>query len=53
MKFRITLAAFVLAMAPAAAMAMCSWDSKQTASSCGEGQVWDAQTETCITPLSS
>ncbi len=54
MKLKIILAAAALAFAPGMAAAMCSWEkTQQSASQCGAGQVWDADSETCITPLSS
>ena len=54
MKIRLAIAALALAVAPsfAAAMGGCSWERTTTsASACGEGQVWDAGSETCITPV--
>ena len=54
MKIKITLAALVLAATPGLAVAMCSgMKPQQTALSCAEGQVWDSQTSTCVTPVSS
>lgn len=54
MKVRLTLAALVLAATPGLAVAMCSgMKPAQTAMSCADGTVWDSQTGTCITPVSS
>jgi hypothetical protein len=54
MKLKITLAALALSLSPALASAMCSsMKMDQTASACAEGQVWDAATSVCITPVSS
>ncbi|MCC5984199.1 MAG: hypothetical protein JJU42_07530 [Rhodobacteraceae bacterium] len=56
MKTKATLAALALAMAPSVALAWsgCStMTPQQTAAACTEGQVWDSEARTCITPLSS
>ena len=55
MKVKTFLVAAVLAMTPGLAMAMggCVSMTPTTASACGEGQVWDADTRACVTPLSS
>lgn len=54
MKLKVTLAALVLGFAPALASAMCSsMKPAQTASACAEGQIWDADSATCIEPVSS
>ncbi len=54
MKLKATLAALALMFTPAIASAMCSWGKmEQTASACAEGQVYDADTMTCIEPVSS
>ena len=54
MKLKMTLAAAVLAFAPGMAAAMCSWEkTQQSASQCGAGQVWDTDSQACITPVSS
>ena len=54
MKLKLTLAALALALAPGMASAMCSWEkTQQSASQCSSGQVWDADSQSCITPLSS
>ncbi len=56
MKTKATLAALALAMAPSVALAWggCgTMKPEQTASACTEGQVWDSDARTCITPLSS
>ncbi|MCC5956857.1 MAG: hypothetical protein JJU07_12200 [Natronohydrobacter sp.] len=52
MKLKITLAALVLGLTPALASAMCS-TRHDTASACAEGQIYDADTMTCIEPVSS
>ena len=53
MKFRLAIAALALAVAPSFAVALggCGMDRTTSASTCGEGQVWDAASETCITPV--
>ncbi len=54
MKLKIAVTALVISLSPAIASAMCSSIAPaQTASSCLEGQVWDAESATCITPMSS
>ena len=56
MKTKATLAALALAMTPSLALAWggCgSMTPQQTASACTDGQVWDSDTRSCITPLSS
>ncbi len=53
MKLKLTLAAVALTLAPGMAAAMCSWEKSQSASQCGAGQVWDADSQTCTTPPSS
>lgn len=51
MIIRTFVAALALALSPALASAMCSDRHKSTVSHCGLGQVYDAATETCITPV--
>ena len=54
MKFRLAIAALALAVAPSFAVALggCGMDRVTTsASSCADGQIWDAASETCITPV--
>lgn len=54
MKIRIFLATLAVGLAPGIAMAMggCGWEhATQTASQCGEGQIWDGASQTCITPV--
>jgi len=53
MKFRLAIAALALAVAPGFALALggCGMDRTTSASACAEGQVWDAASETCITPV--
>lgn len=54
MKLKTTLAALVLGFLPGmAAAAGCSWHQEQTANACAEGQVFDTETESCITPATS
>lgn len=54
MKVKVIVAAAALALAPGMAAAMCSWEkTQQSASQCGQGQVWDAESGTCIAPVSS
>lgn len=54
MNLKIALAALALSLSPALASAMCSdMRPAQTASMCAEGQVYDADSATCIEPLSS
>lgn len=54
MKIKATLLAAALVALPGVAAAMC-WDRphEQTASSCTDGQVWDADAGSCVTPMSS
>ena len=53
MKLRLILAAAALALAPGIAAAQCNWSASQSASQCGAGQVWDGDSQTCVTPPSS
>ncbi|MCC6000890.1 MAG: hypothetical protein JJU19_08510 [Pararhodobacter sp.] len=55
MKVKTFLAAAALALMPGFALAMggCGSMAPQSASACGEGQVWDAATQACVTPVSS
>lgn len=53
MKLKVTLAALILGLSPTLAAAMCSTKPHQTASACAEGQVFDADSATCIDPVSS
>jgi hypothetical protein len=49
MKLKTTLAALALALTPGLAAAYCGGEkAKITASACGEGQVYDAATATCV-----
>jgi hypothetical protein len=53
-KIKTTLAAMVLVALPGMAMAMgCNTMRATTASACGEGQVWDTGSQTCIIPTTS
>lgn len=54
MKLKVLFIAAALVLTPGLALAMgCSWSTPQSASACGEGQVWDASTQACVTPISS
>ncbi len=54
MKLKIALATLALTLSPAIASAMCSsMKPDRTASACAEGQVFDADSRTCIEPISS
>jgi hypothetical protein len=53
MTMRTALVALVLGLTPALAWASCSTMHQTTASACGEGQVWDAASQTCIIPQTS
>lgn len=54
MKLKLALAAIALSLTPALASAMCSGMMPETtASSCMAGQVWDADTATCMDPATS
>ena len=54
MKLKLLLAATALALAPGMAAAMCSWEkTQQSAGQCSAGQVWDAESQSCIVLPSS
>lgn len=54
MKVKAVVAALVLMVAPGMAMAMCGWErTQQSASQCEQGTTWDAESQTCIAPVSS
>jgi hypothetical protein len=53
MTLKTALVALVLGLAPALAWAHCGDHIRTTASNCGEGQVWDEASQTCITPQTS
>lgn len=55
MKIKTTLAMIALALAPSVALAQgCVHENmSQSASQCAPGQVWDATSQTCVTPASS
>ncbi len=53
MKVKAVVAALVLTVAPGMAMAMCGWERSQSASQCEQGMTWDAESQTCIAPVSS
>lgn len=49
MFLKTTLAAFALILVPGFALAQgCSFETQSM--SCAEGQIWDAESGTCITP---
>ncbi|MBD3765965.1 MAG: adenylosuccinate lyase [Rhodobacterales bacterium] len=52
MKLRVLLASAALALAPGLALAMCGHD-QVTAGQCAPGQTWDAETQSCVTPVGS
>ena len=56
MKIKATLAAMALAMTPSLALAWggCgSMTPEQTAASCTDGQIWDSESSSCVTPATS
>lgn len=54
MKLKLGLAAIVLALTPAMAAAMCGDRMKpSTASLCADGQIWDADSASCVEPVTS
>jgi hypothetical protein len=55
MKLKVTIAALALATLPSLSFAMCSWSEHKstTASQCAEGQVYDADSGTCVTATTS
>lgn len=54
MRLKTLLAAAALALAPGMAFAMGGCGSmQQSAAACTDGQIWDAGSESCITPPSS
>ncbi|MCC5991534.1 MAG: hypothetical protein JJT99_03325 [Rhodobacteraceae bacterium] len=54
MKFKLGLAAIVLALTPAMAVAMCGDRMKPvTASVCADGKIWDAKSASCVDPVTS
>jgi len=55
MQFKTILAVLALTAAPSLALAQGCNHAKmqQSASQCALGQVWDAATEKCVTPVSS
>ncbi len=49
MTLKMTLAIVAMALIPALASAQCRGDMKtQSSSACGEGQVWDTETQACV-----
>ena len=54
MSVKTLIVAAALAVAPTFAVAMGGCGSmQQTAAACGDGQVWDADSQSCIIPPSS
>lgn len=54
MKLKTTLAALVLGFLPGLALAEgCSWHQEMTANACADGQVYDSDSGSCITPVTS
>lgn len=54
MKLKMTLAALTLGFLPGMALASgCSWHKEATANACAEGQVYDTESGSCITPATS
>ena len=53
MTLRTAFVALVLGLTPAMAWASCSPAIHTTAAACGEGQVWDSASGTCVTPPTS
>jgi hypothetical protein len=53
MKLKTTLAALVLGFLPGIAAASCGWHKEATANACAEGQVYDSESGSCITPATS
>lgn len=53
MTLKTAFIALVLASAPALAWASCASMHQTSASACGEGQVFDPASQTCITPQTS
>jgi hypothetical protein len=54
MRLKATIAAIALATLPTLGYASCSWEHKNTsASTCAEGQTYDAATGTCVTATTS
>jgi hypothetical protein len=52
MTLRIALVALCLSLVPGLAAAKCFGErGSQSAATCAEGQVWDADSETCIAPV--
>lgn len=54
MKLKTTIAALVLGFLPGLAFAGgCSWHQEETANVCAEGQTYDSESGSCITPITS
>jgi hypothetical protein len=55
MKLKATAVALALAAMPTMGFAQCSWDKTpaSTASTCPEGQTYDAASGTCVTQATS
>jgi len=50
MKAKLAVAALALAFIPGLAAAQCFGDHQQVTMSCPEGQVFDTEQQSCITP---
>ncbi len=55
MRLKTTLAILALALAPALAAAQCADHGRSniSASACGDAQVWDTETQSCVPKPSS
>ena len=53
MNLRTAFVALVLGLSPALVWASCGHETRTTASACGEGQVFDEASQTCIVPQTS
>ena len=53
MSVKTAFVALVLGLTPAMASAYCNSEVRTTASACGEGQVFDPASQTCIVPQTS
>jgi uncharacterized protein YdeI (BOF family) len=54
MTVKALLALIALMVSPALALAQgCDHGNAQSASQCGEGQTWDAASQSCVTPINS
>ncbi|WJY21338.1 hypothetical protein QTA57_16495 [Fontisubflavum oceani] len=55
MRIKTLLAALALMTAPSLAIAECSWGhgSNEASISCAQGTTWDAESQRCVTSVSS